>query len=239
MKHILKLILLIYPVILFANEVGYEVEVILFENLSSQYTDSEKWPDSNNNNITINQTNNIDNMIDINSTEYNDPIFEKLPPESSRLYKQLEKLQNDSNYNILAHKIWKQTGLDVDKAFPVRINSENMTSDTANSAQQLLESPSSTGKSSLTGSVTLIMSRYLHVNTDLTYRRLQSSPKNNNSDYTNLGNHYKAYPIMFERRMRSKEIHYIDHPLVGMIVLAVPIKIESEKIEPLETNTNH
>ena len=31
------------------------------------------------------------------------------------------------------------------------------------------------------------------------------------------------------RRMRSREVHYIDHPLVGIIILATPFKISSDK----------
>lgn len=32
------------------------------------------------------------------------------------------------------------------------------------------------------------------------------------------------YPIVSHRRMRSKELHYIDHPLVGILVQINPVK---------------
>ena len=43
---------------------------------------------------------------------------------------------------------------------------------------------------------------------------------------------YDSYKIVFERRMRSKEIHYIDHPLVGLVVLATPFKLGKEEPIP-------
>ena len=47
------------------------------------------------------------------------------------------------------------------------------------------------------------------------------------------------YPLLFERRMRSKEIHYIDHPMGGMIVLAIPYKIEEEQEQEEKVGENY
>jgi len=62
------------------------------------------------------------------------------------------------------------------------------------------------------------MSRYLHFKVDLLYTKPQFN--NNNEIEDNV------YPVVNERRMRSREIHYIDHPLVGVVVLATPYKIK-------------
>ena len=62
------------------------------------------------------------------------------------------------------------------------------------------------------------MSRYLHFEVNLNYFKLQKdSPEHE----------YISYPIVSERRMRSREIHYIDHPMIGIIVYAVPYTIKS------------
>ena len=45
----------------------------------------------------------------------------------------------------------------------------------------------------------------------------------------------RYYPVQTHRRMRSKEIHYIDHPLIGILVLATPFELPvSEEDQVLE-----
>jgi hypothetical protein len=39
---------------------------------------------------------------------------------------------------------------------------------------------------------------------------------------------YKEYPIKSHRRMRSRELHYLDHPMVGILVMAMPVKRNKE-----------
>ena len=34
-----------------------------------------------------------------------------------------------------------------------------------------------------------------------------------------------TYPMQSHRRMRSKELHYIDHPLVGILIQINPVEI--------------
>ena len=227
MKLLLKLMLLIYPIFIFASEVGYEVEVIIFEDLSNQYTNSEEWPITVNNNLIVNQSNHAPVTNDSIQAEYPDPNYENLSIEKSRLNEQLEKLKNNNNYNVLAHKIWKQTGLEAERAFPIHINSKDASSNITSPTQSLKDSATPVKMAStLTGTTTLIMSRYLHIKADLLYQRPIQLSTDEGSGNIFLDNPYKSYPVSFERRMRSKEIHYIDHPFIGMIILAVPFKLE-------------
>lgn len=121
--------------------------------------------------------------------------------------------------------------------------------------EQQTDSPEPTAPY-VTGHVKLIMSRYLHFNVDLKYIRPQPQTAETDeqiilTDETNdemdgfnqphtLDNAEQnesllfSVPIVNERRMRSREIHYIDHPLVGIIVLATPYKIEPPETEPAE-----
>lgn len=228
MKYFLTFILFICPFISYANDVGYEVEVILFEDLSSKYSNSEKWLTTEDMLLTETQSGESTDNKEI-PTENSDPVFQKLTLENSRLSKQLEKLQNRSDYQILVHEIWKQTGLDAKKAFPIAIDSEKANT-AASTTTESLESASS----SLSGTITLIMSRYLHINANLVYRK-PLPLDNEDNDHSQSGNLYENYPVTFERRMRSKEIHYIDHPFIGMIILAVPFQIETQPADESET----
>ena len=234
MKLFLTFILFICPFFSYANDVGYEVEVILFEDLSNKYSNSEEWLISDDIQTPETQTRKTDSN-NSTSAEHPDPVFQKLTIENSRLGTQLEKLQKHSNYRILAHKIWKQTGLDAEKAFPIVIDSES-TIKAASATDSIATTESLENSSSLSGTVTLIMSRYLHINANLVYHKPLLLDEEG-SNQTQTGNLYKNYQVTFERRMRSKEIHYIDHPFVGMIILAVPFKLETQPVNEAESTS--
>ena len=218
MKYILilisSLVLITTHEISFADETGYEVELIIFEDTNSRYLKSEDWTY---NDMLLN--------TDINSstsTPKKDPQYTQLNWESAKLNPQFNKLSSNSNFKILINKRWKQTGLDRNETFNIPINSlpkettETSLQDPTQDSQQNLQAT----ESYITGNVKLIMSRYLHFNINLKYFKPQTD---------NFGNReLVSYPIVNERRMKSREIHYVDHPMIGVIVLATPYKIKEE-----------
>ncbi|MAA72500.1 MAG: hypothetical protein CL679_12340 [Bermanella sp.] len=100
------------------------------------------------------------------------------------------------NQPILYNAQWQQPVYDQKHSLPIYIES---------SLQEL-------GSAKLKGLFYLHVSRYLHSKIDL-----QFIPNNANS---------ASDLISFQesRRMRSKEVHYIDHPLVGAIVRILPVE---------------
>lgn len=68
----------------------------------------------------------------------------------------------------------------------------------------------------LDGSFTVSIGRYLHVWIDLMYREPIAISPESNREYREFI--LAPYRISMHRRMRSNELHYIDHPLVGMLV---------------------
>lgn len=74
----------------------------------------------------------------------------------------------------------------------------------------------------LDGTITISIGRYLHVWTDLIYRRPVSGPAviETDSEYTQL----ETFRFRDHRRMRSKELHYIDNPAFGILIYALPYK---------------
>lgn len=89
------------------------------------------------------------------------------------------------------------------------------------------------------GKITIALSRYLHTYTDLILRRprlsvdpvLNNAPQNaylaaNSADTHILNNHR----IKEHRRMRSKNLHYLDHPEFAMLILITPYE-EAESLE--------
>jgi hypothetical protein len=67
--------------------------------------------------------------------------------------------------------------------------------------------------------VTVSLSRYLHLSTDITYYNpevyLAEQIAQQNIDAPSI----EHFRLVESRRMRSKEIHYIDHPYFGIIAL--------------------
>ena len=76
----------------------------------------------------------------------------------------------------------------------------------------------------LTGTVSFSLSRYLHINTDLTMQHSQLNAE------TGEVEPLRAAHIQLNRRMRSNELHYVDHPMLGIIVKIVPIKVAPESL---------
>ncbi len=97
----------------------------------------------------------------------------------------------------------------------------------------------------LEGKITIVLSRYLHTYVDLVLRRprLSVDPALDNAaeeeylaahlaDTRILNNH----PLREHRRMRSKNLHYIDNPEFGMLVLITPYEVPEDFVEaPIET----
>jgi len=75
----------------------------------------------------------------------------------------------------------------------------------------------------LDGSIEISVGRYLHVWTDLLFSR----PANNNPAMINANSEYtelQTFRFQDHRRMRSKELHYIDNPSFGILIYALPYK---------------
>lgn len=99
----------------------------------------------------------------------------------------------------------------------------------------------------LEGKITVALARYLHLYTDLVLRRprlsvdpvMESSMQNralanNSADTRILNNHI----LREHRRMRSKNLHYLDNPEFGMLVLITPYEVpENFQEAPPETET--
>ncbi|MCK4950355.1 MAG: hypothetical protein KAS48_00950 [Gammaproteobacteria bacterium] len=104
------------------------------------------------------------------------------------------------------------------------------------------------------GTIKISRARYLHVWTDLIYRIPSADIENisyntnsqdtylqemdtmnsyaSNADFDTINTNQDAYSqplanfrLQDHRRMRSKELHYIDHPLFGVIVIAMPYEL--------------
>ena len=113
---------------------------------------------------------------------------------------------------------------------------------------QLLEQQSKKqhqGLYELEGKITIALSRYLHTYTDLVLRRprLTVDPKLRNPAQDRYLSAYSAdtrilnnHRLKEHRRMRSKNLHYLDNPEFALLILITPYKVpEDFKAVPIET----
>ena len=205
MKHLITL-LAIYGFFLIpaqADVTEYDFELIIFEDTSGRYANSEQWqyelPEAETASAGNQPTNKATNA-DINISQI----------KGIGLSKYAQKLKSNKRYNVLVHKAWRQTGLADDDAIAIPIDSRKTSSDGNN----------------IHGSIKIVLGRYLHIYTDMIY---QQPRKDNAPEWQDPAlQQYMEYPINFHRRMRSKELHYLDHPLVGILVMAMPVKKQEE-----------
>ncbi len=89
----------------------------------------------------------------------------------------------------------------------------------------------------LEGKITISLSRYLHTYVDLVLRRPRLSidsasgssvPTGNTSDYSADTRILNNHILREHRRMRSKNLHYIDSPEFGMLILITPYQVPEE-----------
>ncbi len=187
----------------------YDVEIIIFEDAHARYLSSQSWgqtaPDIDEDKIA-------ENTVEV--TEINTSNFESIKP--SILKEKYKRVSASSEYNILFYGAWRQAGLAKDEAFEININ-------------DLKNNHGSKSTNTLSGKFKLILTRYLHIYSELEYLRKPISTTDEQLELTEISN--ESYPLKSHRRMRSKELHYIDHPLVGILIQINPVeKKEEEKL---------
>ena len=185
----------------------YDVEIIIFEDAHARYLSSQTWSQAIQNAEEINIAESTAEPIKANPAN-----FKSIEP--SILNAKYKRVSASSEYNILFYGSWRQAGLDKEQAFEIDIN-------------DLKNNHTSQSENILSGKFKLILTRYLHIYSDLEYLRKQTSTPENTLENIEISD--EVHPLKNHRRMRSKELHYIDHPLVGILVQINPVdKIEDK-----------
>ncbi|QKT02375.1 peptidoglycan binding protein CsiV [Ectothiorhodospiraceae bacterium 2226] len=193
----------------------YTVEVIVFERTVGAQAPGEVWPP-------------LDSVPAVDAaTPLLPPFrgslaqvpFRLLPEGELRLAEAARGLGASPAYNVLRHLAWRQPGLDAEEAVAVRLAPRG---GEALLADRLLrhEAGLATGEADVEGVLRLVLSRFLHIEADLLYYRPQPRPQAAvfEQDEEELTPSLAAFRMIESRRMRSGEIHYLDHPLFGVIV---------------------
>jgi hypothetical protein len=206
----------------------YNVEVLVFKRQGNEATTSENWR----NTIELAYPESYRYLKAATSGS-----FSLLPQNTHQLGGYNYTLRRDENYKVLFHKAWQQQMQGKDKSPAIILDGGNEVGD----------------HKELEGYIKIHIARYLHLTTDLwlttdSYEQFGDSewPKiplppgttstKKSSTTSADGINQQFQPLDFaintkpistlraQRRMRSKELHYIDHPLMGLLILITPIE---------------
>jgi hypothetical protein len=251
----------------------YDVELLIFKYSNPEQYGAENWPQH----WVLPDTKNSVDLNNIDGRYRGD--FEALGGTGT-FGGMLERLDKSTRYETLSYTAWRQRGLDKEKAVSVRIRGGRkyvpQTPVTAGAefglfeqsyeqgfvpevlVRKYTETPTAAGSAlyELEGEVKIVLSRYLHIYTNLlllkpvTLTPVDSSApaasgiagadnpgtvysitwaetdtpglavKNENAIETLHGFNIKAH-----RRMRSGELHHLDHPLLGILVQIKPVEV--------------
>ena len=143
---------------------------------------------------------------------YSQDAFTELSPSQYQLNDVRGGLRNSSGYSVLLHRAWRQVGYDAAHAVPYPIHS-------------LAEN----GRDRIEGSVTLVRERYLHLDVDMV---LMTASRASPALYSDGEGSTPAFHLQEKRRVRSRELHYFDHPRFGMIAMVTPYDAPDDEPEP-------
>ncbi|MBL3599923.1 MAG: hypothetical protein JMN25_08640 [gamma proteobacterium endosymbiont of Lamellibrachia anaximandri] len=211
----------------------YQFEVLIFERISAGAGSTEFWPDDPGTPSRLNaipltevptQEIGLREAIETATTPAPEP-FRSLAESEWQLSEQHQHLSRSRNYKPLLHVAWRQQVIDPDQ-----------------SQQLLLELPRSSNPQSavgeplrLEGTIRVGVKRYLHLESDLLLRQWETED-GITGDSIEFRPAFRAFRMQSKRRMRSGEIHYLDHPIIGVLFLASRYELPIEP-EPVEDGT--
>jgi hypothetical protein len=195
-----------------ANE-WYKVEVIIFANNGSSNLSAEQWP-------AINEVPAKSAISLKPASEGELDAYQALPGSLLSLHQEKAQLRASGKYRILYHTGWMQPVAETLRPKPVRIYGGNILDN---------------GSCELEGYIGIGRGRYLHFRPDLYFNRSLSPTESGQSRLAASGsgavNTARLYipevltvNLNQARRMRSKDLHFIDHPLFGVLVEMKPVE---------------
>lgn len=205
----------------------YRVEMVLFRHTDPKAMRSEVW-----------QSANIAGLADAVRLHEADRHsgFRDASRTPFALRGIVTQLEESPLYQVIASFAWEQPGLPPEAALPLRIQAGPLLGHRAPEQVPVLDTwriepamqraPEAPEPPEVLyevdGTVTLSLARFLHLQTDLLYRRAANEPLAGDHVRTVEGGLFVESNVSERRRMRSREVHYLDHPMLGVIVEVTP-----------------
>lgn len=177
----------------------YDVELIVFSHSADSAGSTENWPD---NELPLNLENTIEPMPPLQTESGLTAPYSTIDESEWRLQDEFARIaRTHGRVEPLIHTAWRQPVMDRKQAQGLFLRS----------ATELAP-----GIPKAEGVITVSVNRYLHVELDFLLWNLLSA---NTADGGLFQPLQKSYRFTSHRRMRSGELHYLDHPLMGALIL--------------------
>ena len=223
----------------------YQVEVLFFAHADNP-TLTERWrdifsPDYSANPVTLLNAEQVSAKPPTETAaNYEGGAFITLPPEELLLTATAQRIKSAPDFRLLSHLAWRQPIPRGEEALPVLIQ-------TGEQFNKDFE---------LEGTLSMRRGRYLHARTDLFFSRFEEMKPVEELDWTifsgddlqfgqrdwnpsfndnaETGIQYvraTTANLKQSRRMRSGELHYIDHPLFGILIQVSPYSLRDPAMD--------
>lgn len=169
----------------------YNIELLVFQNLAPS-DNGESWPVE-----TPALEDEKPQPVEAEFAEQAKPVH-WLKRNQLQLNQQAGAIARSAGYRKLAHYAWRQVVLDRNLATPMTLPAST---------------PTKTG-AWVDGVVMVSVGRYLHLDLDLEFHRQQAA-----QTFELQETETPEFRLLEQRRMRSNELHYFDHPRFGVIAI--------------------
>lgn len=197
-----------------AQAKDYLIEVVVFEHVQRNSSSSSKglfYPK-------------LSSSMGLKSERAQNAGFE-LIEEGLTLTESADKIKSSGRYRVLKHFAWRQPGLERSEAKAVRINlgramNVYLPEDLSNyknfipaSGQPQAERTREIKTTTVNGTIKVSLGRFLHMDTHMVFTDAETAT---------------SYGLLQSRKMRSKELHYIDNQRFGILTRILPINTETD-----------
>jgi hypothetical protein len=140
--------------------------------------------------------------------------------EGLTLTENASAMASSSRYRVLRHLAWRQPGLDEESAIAVRMSIGNQTTiylpESSRGYDQFIpasltpsaERPRIASTFTVNGTIKIRLGRFLHMETLLVFTDPETG---------------EGFRLAQNRKMRSRELHYIDNPRFGILTRILPL----------------
>ena len=197
-----------------ASERWFTVEIIVFDDLQDENLHAERWPEEPG-------EPSLRGAIELTRPHEGEAeeavhAFRLLNRSELSLNKVRDSLRRSARYRPFLHAGWRVPGLPHGAARPAHVSPRLGNGGASVPGSVSRERPA------VQGTVQVSLARYLQIDLDLLYSRPDSG------ESTMPNGVPTRFRLMSKRRMRSRELHYIDHPLFGVLVLITPFQATSQ-----------
>ena len=196
-KRFLTLLFCLASPAIFAASKYYQIEVLIFSHITAETLSQENWP-------TIPS---VDNPL-IDDNEENSGI-KTVNPSDFILKKEAAALSKKANYQILYHAAWMASAATLSQKKTIYIQTD----------------PNALNDAEINGSFSISLNRYFNTHFQL-YLNEPTSKLRRLSDNTAFSNAPDIFHFSLnqKRRMRSRELNFLSHPLFGVLIKIIPVK---------------